>query len=85
MNNNILHQTKFDPIAFETKHQDQFERSQREQKFSQQYRDDPRNTYFDGEWDGKQGFEPEAYQWFATPYRRGYLNGVEQRLDEKFA
>ena len=76
--------TPFDPIAFETKHQKDYERSLTQQKFSKQYQDPLNNTFADGKWDGLQQFEPEAYQWFTPRYRRGYLSGVAQRLDEKF-
>ena len=85
MNNLSIHESEFDPIAFETKLQTDFERSQQEQKFSQQYREDLRNTFADGEWDGLQQFEPTAHQWHTSRYRRGYLSGVAKRLDEKFA
>ena len=60
-------------------------RSVKEQKFSKQSLDDPHNTFFDGKWDGKQGFEPEPHQCFTTAYRKGYLSGVAERLDDKFA
>lgn len=60
-------------------------RSQQEQKFSQQYIDEPRTTFADGEWDALQQFEPEGYQWYTYSYRRGYLSGVAKRLDHKFA
>ena len=80
-----VHEPKFDPIAFETKHQKDFERSLNEQKFSRQYKDALNNSFADGKWDGLQQFEPEAYQWLTPRYRRGYLSGVAQRLDEKFA
>ena len=85
MTKHSIPQPQFDPIAFEAKHQADYERSLAQDKFSQQYQDDSRTTFADGKWDAKLNFEPESYQWLASAYRKGYLAGVAERLDEKFA
>ena len=78
-------QVLFDPIALETKHQEDFERSQASWKFSQNYKDRPRTPFEDGKYDGELDFEPEPYQWFDPIYRKGYLAGVLIRFNELFS
>ena len=85
MNNNILHEIELDVIALETKHQQELQRSQAIQEFSENYRDNPKDTFIDGQWDGYLGFEPEPYQGQTPSYRSGYLSGVAQRFDEQFS
>lgn len=85
MNNNILHEINLDVIAFEAKHQQEFEKAQAQTKFSQNYRDNPKDTFVDGQWDGYLNMMPEPYQWQTSSYRAGYLSGVAQRWDEQFS
>ncbi len=85
MNNHILHQPDFAPIAKITKLDSDFERSPAQEKFSKQYLDAPRTTFADSKWDGKLGFKPEAYQWLTTAYRKGYPTGVAEKFDEQFS
>ena len=75
----------FDVIALETKHQADYERSLKQEKFSQAYTDDNPSDFFDGKWDGLLSFQPEAYQWLNPLYRKGYLAGVSEKFDEQFA
>ncbi len=67
----------FDPIAFELKHEADFFAAQAQEQFN--------NTYADGSWDGHLLNQPEAYQWQTPEYRRGYLKGIEEKFDTKFA
>lgn len=76
---------KFDALAFESKHQKDYEQSQLIQEFSENYQDHLRDTFTDGQWDGYLNFEPEPYQWQTSSYRAGYLSGVAQRFDEQFS
>ena len=85
MNNHILQQSEIDVIALEGKHQENYKRSQLIQEFSENYRDNPKDTFADGRWDGYLGFEPEPYQWHSNCYRSGYLSGVAQKWDEQFS
>ena len=85
MNNNILHQSNFDPIVLEIKLEIDLVRSLAQKQFSITYKDEPPNSFADGKWDGYLDFEPEAHQWHADSYKQGYLSGVAQRLDEQFA
>ena len=85
MNNNILHEIEVDVIALETKHQNDYERSQIIEEFSNNYRENSRTTFIDGEYDGYLDTEPEPYQWQSSDYRSGYLSGVTQRFDEQFS
>ena len=75
----------FDPIAFETKHREDYEQSQSVREFSENYQDNFRDTFADGQWDGYLNFEPEPYQWQTDCYRSGYLSGVAQKWDEQFS
>ena len=85
MNNHILHQSELDVIALETKHQQEFERSLTIHNFCSSYKDDPRTTFEDGQWDGFLDFEPQIHQWHEPSYRVGYLSGVTRRYNEQFA
>lgn len=85
MNNSSIHDICFDPIELETKLDKDYKRSLAEQCFCKEYIDDPSNTFADGKWDGKLGYEPEAYQWASPLYRRGYLAGIAAKYDEKFS
>ena len=85
MNNSSIHQTNLDVIALETKHQSDYERSLRQQKFSKNYQDQLRISFEDGKYDGELNLEPEAYQWFSPKYRKGYLSGVVIRFNELFS
>ena len=76
---------EFDALAFETKHQEDYEQSQSIREFSENYRDNPRDTFIDGQWDGYLNMMPEPYQWQTPSYRSGYLSGVAQRFDEQFS
>jgi hypothetical protein len=38
------------------------------------------SNFADGESDGENNFEPVAYQWFNSDYRKGYLMGVAKRI-----
>lgn len=76
---------KFDALAFETKHQKDYEQLQSVREFSQNYRDNLKDTFADGQWDGYLNFEPESYQWQTSSYRSGYLSGVAQRFNEQFS
>jgi hypothetical protein len=38
------------------------------------------NNFSDGESDGENNFEPVAYQWFNSDYRKGYLSGIAKRI-----
>jgi hypothetical protein len=38
------------------------------------------SNFADGESDGENNFEPIAYQWFNSDYRKGYLMGVAKRI-----
>ena len=80
-----IHDTSFDVIALETKHQEDYEQSQSIQEFSQNYRENPKDNFIDGQWDGYLNFEPEPYQWLSNCYRSGYLSGVAQKWDEQFS
>ena len=75
----------FDVIALETKHQEDYEQSQSIREFSENYQDNLRDTFADGQWDGYLNFEPEPYQWLNNSYRSGYLSGVTQKWDEQFS
>lgn len=75
----------FAPIAFESKHQQDFEQSESMSEFSQNYRDNPQTTFSDGKYDGELDIEPQAYQWFEPIYRKGYLAGVTNRFNELFS
>ena len=85
MNNNILHEIELDVIALESKHQEDYERSQNIEEFSQNYRDNPCITFEDGKYDGELDIEPQPYQWFNPIYRKGYLAGVTNRFNELFS
>lgn len=80
-----IHDASFDVIAFEAKHQQEFEKAQAETKFSQNYRDDLKTTFTDGQWDSLLNCEPETYQWQTPCYRSGYLSRVIQRFNEQFS
>ena len=41
------------------------------------------SNFSDGICDGENNFEPIAYQWFNSDYRRGYLVGVARRMGIK--
>ncbi len=43
------------------------------------------SNFSDGELDGKDNFEPIAYQWFNSDYRQGYLVGVAKRIGTEYA
>ena len=43
------------------------------------------SNFSDGRSDGKNNFEPIAYQWFNSDYRRGYLTGVAIRIGIEYA
>ena len=75
----------FDPIAFETKHQQDYERACAVQEFCQNYQDEPHTSFSDGKYDGELNIEPEPYQWFDPNYRKGYLAGVTNRYNEQFS
>ncbi|VEP18270.1 hypothetical protein H1P_730011 [Hyella patelloides LEGE 07179] len=62
MNNHIIHQSDIDVIALESKHQEDYERTQQEQEFTENYQDEPRTTFEDGKYDGELNLEPEPYQ-----------------------
>ena len=85
MNNSSIHQPDLDVIALETKHQRDFERSLKIQKFSKNYRDELRISFEDGKYDGGLDLEPEPYQWFNPIYRKGYLAGITARFNELFS
>ena len=85
MNNSSIHQPNLDVIALETKHQEDFERSQASWKFSQNYKDELRISFEDGKYDGELDLEPEPYQWFNPIYRKGYLAGIVVRFNELFS
>ena len=78
----------FDPITFETRHEQEFERSLEAVKLNQQQR---RSlcynvaNYSDGKWDGLLDNQPEAHCWAMEDYRRGYLDGVFERHTNRFA
>jgi hypothetical protein len=38
------------------------------------------SNFSDGESDGENNFEPIAYQWFNSDYRKGYLSGIAKRI-----
>ena len=76
---------EFDAIAFETKHQENYEQSLSSEEFSNNYQENSRTTFVDGEYDGYLDLEPEPYQWLSSNYRSGYLSGVAQRFDEQFS
>jgi hypothetical protein len=38
------------------------------------------SNFSDGESDGENNFEPVAYQWFNSDYRKGYLSGIAKRI-----
>jgi hypothetical protein len=38
------------------------------------------SNFSDGELDGENNFEPVAYQWFNSDYRKGYLSGIAKRI-----
>lgn len=40
--------------------------------------------FADGDWDARMNFEPSPENWLSADYRKGYLYGTEQRLNEKF-
>ena len=80
-----IQRKEIDVIALETKHQQEFQRSRSSQEFSQNYRENPRDSFADGQWDGYLNFEPEPYQWQTLSYRSGYLSGVAQKWDEQFS
>ena len=86
MNNlkSSIPEIELDVIALETKHEKDFERSQKVQRFSKTYKDKLSDTYLDGKYDGIQGFEPEAYQWLSAKYRSGYLRGITEKFNSKF-
>ena len=48
MANHSIQRKEIDVIALETKHQQEFQRSQVIQEFSDNYRDNPRDTFADG-------------------------------------
>ena len=85
MNNSSIHQPNLDVIALETKHQEDFERSLKQQKFSKNYKDELRTSFADGKYDGELDLEPEPYQWFNPMYRKGYLAGIVTRFNELFS
>ena len=85
MTNNILHQSALDVIALEAKHQKDYEQSQSVEEFSENYRDNPRTTFFDGKYDGELDIKPQPYQWFEPIYRKGYLAGITNRFNEQFS
>ncbi len=85
MNNSSIHETNFDPIAFETEREQVFKRYQSEQKFSQNYVEFPTDNFPSGEWDGLQGFEPEPNQWMSADYRKGYHSGIDKRFNKLIA
>ena len=78
-------QVPFDPIALETKHQSDYERSRLQEEFSKHYKDQLRTSFADGKYDGELDLEPEPYQWFDPKYRKGYLAGVTVRFNELFS
>ena len=67
----------FDAIAFEEQHEADFLKVIAPEKFN--------NTYADGCWDAYLLNEPEAYQWHSPDYKKGYLKGIEEKFDTKFA
>ena len=85
MANHSIQRKEVDVIALETKHQEDYEQSQIIEEFSQNYQENSRTTFVDGEYDGYLDTEPEPYQWLSDNYRSGYLSGVAQRFDEQFS
>ena len=85
MHNYSIHQANLEVVALETKHQSDFERSLEVQKFSKNYREEPRISFEDGKYDGELDLEPEPYQWFNPIYRKGYLAGITVRFNELFS
>lgn len=49
-------------------------------EFGQQVDYDFTSNFADGESDGENNFEPIAYQWFNSDYRKGYLSGIAKRI-----
>ncbi len=41
-------------------------------------------SYYDGEYDGKLGFEPSQENWLSADYRKGYLRGIEEKYNDKY-
>lgn len=85
MNNPSIQRKEIDVIAFETKHQQDYEQSELVQEFSRNYQQESRTTFEDGQWDGYLDFEPQPYQWSKPQYRSGYLSGVGRKFDEQFS
>lgn len=83
MNKHIIHQSDLGVIALETKLQEDYDKSLKEQEFCQEYQ--PNTTFLDGKYDGELDIEPQPYQWFNPNYRKGYLAGVTARFNELFS
>ncbi|MGL6338225.1 MAG: hypothetical protein ACRC80_03695 [Waterburya sp.] len=49
-------------------------------ELGQEFDYDFTSNFADGESDGENNFEPVAYQWFNSDYRKGYLMGVAKRI-----
>ncbi len=61
---------EFDALSFEIKHSEDFKKS--------------RGAYYDGEWDAKIGAEPTQETWISYEYRKGYLQGIAEKYDDRF-
>ena len=82
-----ISEKQFDPIAFETKHQADFERSQRAINFVDNNCDRILSSspeYRDGKQDGLINFQPTPQQWRRHEYREGYIQGILARYNQRF-
>ncbi|MEO0014220.1 MAG: hypothetical protein RLZZ535_2609 [Cyanobacteriota bacterium] len=52
-------------------------------EIGQEFDYDFTSNFSDGESDGENNFEPIAYQWFNSDYRKGYLSGIAKRIGMK--
>ena len=69
MNNSSIHQPDIDVIALESRHQSDFERSLKVQKFSKNYQEF-RTSFVDSKYDGELDLEsePSSIRWFNYKY-----------------
>ena len=61
----------FNVIDFESKHEQDYYQSC--------------GSFSDGDFDARIGIEPSEENWLSVDYREGYLFGIEQKFNEKFA
>ena len=73
----------FDPIAFEAEREKIFFQTEKIVCSSKYFQYSP--DFSEGEWDAKINAEPSLSRWGSADYRRGFLTGIEEKYNDRFA